>query len=153
MTFTLEPLKPTDFDEIVCQESQIGFRDLLNTHPEFKVQLCKRCIGRTGRLDGVIIGICGISKITDYMGEGWAYFSDLVLTNPIRVVKEIRKFLKSQTHIRRIYCTVDVHNAKAIRFAETLGFKFEGILQAYGPEGHDHAMFTIINRNLEWETR
>ena len=151
--FELETLKPEHFDEIVAQESQSYFKDYLIEHPEYKQIACKQSIGRTGRLDGVIIGICGIIKITDYLGEGWAYFSTDLNKVPIRVIKEIRKFLKAQKHIRRIQCTVDVYNANAIKFAEILGFKYEGILQSYGPDGHDHAMFTIINRNLDWEVK
>ena len=38
-------------------------------------------------------------------------------------------------------------------FAEVLGFKPEGILQSYGPDGHDHLMMTIIRRNLNWEIK
>lgn len=151
--FELEKLRPEHFDEIEAQESQIYFKNMLITHPEYKKQICQQSIGRAGRLDGVIIAICGITKVTDYLGEGWAYFSPSLPKNAIKVIKEIKNFLHSQKHIRRIQCTVDIYNTKAIRFAEVLGFKPESILQSYGPDGHDHIMFTIINRNLAWEVK
>lgn len=151
--FTVEPIKPEHFDEIVAQESQTYFRDLLKANPEYKYATCQQSVGRTGRLDGDIIAICGIIKIADYLGEGWAYFSPKINKVPLTLVKEIKKFLQGQKHMRRIQCTVDVHNYKAIKFAKALGFKFEGILRSYGPEGHDHAMFTIINRSLGWEVQ
>lgn len=151
--FELEDLRPEHFDEIVAQDSQSYFRDLLNEHPEYKKQIYQQSIGQAGRLDGVIIGICGITKVTPYLGEGWAYFSPNLPKAQLSAIKAIKDFIHKQKHIRRIQCTVDVYNHKAIRFAKTLGFKPEGILQSYGPEGHDHMMFTIINRNLDWETK
>ena len=39
------------------------------------------------------------------------------------------------------------------KYAKVLGFKPESILKSYGPDGHDHVIFTIINRSLEWETQ
>lgn len=149
--FELERLKPEHFDEIIAQDSQSYFRDILIKHPEYKKSICQQSIGRTGRLDGVIIGICGITRITDYLGEGWAYFSPELKNGSISVIKAIRKFIQGQKHMRRIQCTVDVCNTKAIKFAETLGFKPESILKCYGQNGNDHIMFTIINRNLDWE--
>ena len=151
MNFTLENIKPEHFDEIKGQASQEFFKNLLLRNPEYKYAICQNSIGKTGRLDGVIIGICGITQISSYLGEGWAYFADTMPRGSIKVLKEIRKFIQAQKHIRRIQCTVDIHNHRALKYAEALGFKAEGILRAYGPEGHDHVMFTIINRSLEWE--
>lgn len=151
--FTLEKLRPEHFDEIIAQESQSDFKELLLKHPEYKNLICQQSIGRAGRLDNVIIAICGITRVTDYLGEGWAYFSPDLPKNSIRVIKEIKKFLQEQKHMRRLQCTVDIYNTKAIKFAEALGFKPEGILQCYGRDGHDHIMFTIINRSLDWEVR
>lgn len=151
--FTLEPLRPEHFDEIIGQSSQSYFKDILIAHPEYKQQIYKQSSGQTGRLDGVIIGICGITRLASYMGEGWAYFSEDLYKGQIKVIKAIKAFIDSQKQYRRIQCTVDVYNHKAIRFAEVLGFKPEGILQSYGPDGHDHLMMTIIRRNLNWEIK
>lgn len=151
--FELERIRPSHFDEIKGQKSQIYFSNLLLEHPEYKEVICKQSIGRAGRLDGDIIAVCGITRVTEYLGEGWAYFSDDLPKGAISVIREIKKFINDQKQFRRIQCTVDIYNTKAIRFAEVLGFKFESILQSYGPEGHDHAMFTIINRNLNWEIK
>lgn len=153
MKLELEDLKPEHFDEIQAQATQTYFKDYLETHPKYKEEVVQRSVGKTGRLDGVIIGICGIIKVTNYIGEGWAYFSTDLPKMSLSVVREIRKFLDSQKHIRRIQCTVDVYNTKAVKFAEALGFKAESILKCYGPEGHDHIMFTIIHRNLDWEAK
>ena len=149
----LEDLKPEHFNEITGQASQDYFREVIIKHPEYKEMICRQSIGCTGFLDNKIIGICGITRLTDYLGEGWAYFSEDIAKAPMAVIKAIKNFLNKQKHIRRIQCTVDVYNYKAIKFAKALGFKPEGILQAYGPEGHDHMMFTIIHRSLDWEVK
>ena len=151
MQFELENIKPEHLDEIAAQSSQVYFKDLLEQNPSYKHAICQNSIGKTGRLDGVIIGICGITQVASYLGEGWAYFADTMPKGSIKVIKEIRKFIQAQKHIRRIQCTVDICNFNALKYARVLGFKPEGILRAFGPEGHDHVMFTIINRNLEWE--
>jgi len=153
MNFELEDIKPEHFDEITSQSSQIYYKEVLEKNPKHKYLVCQHSIGKTGRLDGVIIGICGITQITSYMGEGWAYFADIMPKGSIKVIKEIRKFIQAQKHIRRIQCTVDIQNFNALKYARVLGFKPEGILKAYGPNGHDHVMFTIINRSLEWEAQ
>lgn len=151
--FELEKLRPEHFDEIIGQESQSYFRDILRQHPEYKEQIYRQSSGQAGRLDGVIIAVCGITKLASYMGEGWAYFSEDLPKGKIQVIKAIKAFIDSQKQYRRIQCTVDVYNHKAIRFAKCLGFKPEGILQSYGPEGHDYMMFTIIRRNLDWDLK
>ena len=153
MKFELEDIKPEHFDEIIGQPNQSYFKDFLNANPSYKYKVCQNSIGKAGRLDGVIIGICGVTQITSYLGEGWAYFSEELPKTSIKVIKSIRNFLKEQKHIRRIQCTVDVYNYSAIRFAEVVGFKPEAILKSFGPDGHDHIMFTIINRSLDWETK
>lgn len=153
MEFNLEDIKPEHFDEIAGQPSQAIFKKILERSPRYKYAICQNSIGKTGRLDGVIIGICGITQIASYLGEGWAYFADTMPKGSIKVIKEIRKFIQAQKHIRRIQCTVDIHNFSALKYARVLGFKPEGILRAFGPDGHDHVMFTIINRNLEWEAQ
>lgn len=151
MEFTVEDTKPEHFNEIISQANQVYFRDMLEKTPKYKEIICQAGTSKTGRLDGVIIGICGIIQITEYLGEGWAYFANTMPRASIRVIKEIKKFLQTQRYLRRIQCTVDAHNFNALKYAKALGFKPESILQAFGPEGHDHVMFTIINRNLEWE--
>lgn len=154
MNFYVEPIQASDFDKIIGQESQSFFSELLIKHPDRKHALVKTSKGRTGKLeDGTIVAICGVVEITEYLGEAWAYFSDDILKTKLSIVKAIKKFLKEQKHIRRIQATVDVMNPKAIRFAKAVGFKAESILKSYGPDGHDHIMFTIINRSLEWEVK
>ena len=37
--FELESLRPEHFDEIIGQESQSYFRDILKEHPEYKQQI------------------------------------------------------------------------------------------------------------------
>ena len=100
--FSLEKLRPEHFDEIIAQESQTYFKELLIKHPDYENTICQQCIGRAGRLDGVIIAICGITQITEYLGEGWAYFSPDLPKGAIRVVKEIKKFIRQRARRRRI---------------------------------------------------
>lgn len=61
------------------------------------------------------------------------------------IVKAARCILFSCA-ARRIEATVSAHFSQAKKLVEMLGFEFEGVLKAYGPNGDDFLMFARVNR-------
>mgnify|MGYP003671506105 CR=1 FL=1 len=57
-----------------------------------------------------------------------------------------RLFVKLGPHLnlRRLQIVVDVNREKAVQWADFLGFKREGVMKRYGPEGHDYYMYARI---------
>ena len=102
MNYELERIRPSHFDEIKGQASQAYFGTLLEQHPEYKEMICKQSTGRAARLDGVIIAICGITKVTEYMGEGWAYFAEDLPKGAKSVIRDIKAFIHAQKQYRII---------------------------------------------------
>lgn len=74
----------------------------------------------------------------------WSLISDEAKKNPKSLVKISKAFIDffiEKNKIRRLQITVDATEPGLIRWAEVLGFKNEGRMTAYGPEGHDHWLF------------
>jgi RimJ/RimL family protein N-acetyltransferase len=46
---------------------------------------------------------------------------------------------------RRIEATALCAQQPACRFLERLGFRFEAIMRAYGPDGRDHALYARVS--------
>lgn len=52
--------------------------------------------------------------------------------------------MQQRDHLRRMEATVDAGDPKAIRWAQRIGFRIEGLLRAYGPNGEDYFMMARV---------
>lgn len=91
---------------------------------------------------GKIVFCCGVVDIFKHSGEAWVQLHDKSYVAAFREVKEILHFLLG--YYTRIQSVIDKQIPENIRFVEHLGFEKEGELRAYGPEGQDMIMYSII---------
>lgn len=92
--------------------------------------------------DGNIIGCAGIHTLWPGTGEGWAVVSPLA-KNYIRAAIMARKGLIEafkEHGYNRIHAAIDPEWDTAVQFAEWLGFKSEGLMKKYGPNGRDKVL-------------
>jgi hypothetical protein len=75
--------------------------------------------------------------------EVWMLTSYLVERYPIALIRGAQRYfdqIESDLQAHRLQITVKSSNRPAVRFAEALKFKREGVLKAYGPDGSDYLM-------------
>jgi len=146
---------PQHFYDIEIQEAQFFCKEQFNSNPEYVKILSEQSVTWTGIAeDGAIIGMMGLLFRHENNAEGWAIFSPHIKKYLKQIIKEVRSFLKSYSHIKRIQCTASLEFPEAHKLlTKSFGFKVEGILESWDCFGNDHLLYTIINNNLEWEIR
>lgn len=61
------------------------------------------------------------------------------------VHRAVKRFLDSSP-VRRIECSIDPRSEMAVRWAVRLGFKYEGTMDAYTPQGDTMDLYARIKR-------
>lgn len=94
--------------------------------------------------DGAVLAAGGLAPVFDGVAQAWAILSPRAVAAHGRAVTRcaLRRLpdLAQTMGLRRVQCVVDMRHARALAWAERLGFRREGRLRAYGPDGADHWM-------------
>jgi hypothetical protein len=94
-------------------------------------------------VDGIPMIMAGTSIFWKGRAFGWAIVSKLAGPHMKVITKEVRKFLDN-SDIRRIETAVDCRFEAGHRWASLLGFKFEGKMEAWGPQGNDFDLYARV---------
>jgi hypothetical protein len=87
---------------------------------------------------GEIVASAGFYILWPGVAEVWMVTTPLVYKYPILFIKETIKVFKMVENLYRIQGTVKSSDRRAVKFLERFGFKIEGYLRKYGPDGSDH---------------
>ena len=104
----------------------------------------------TGLYQGDPVGCAGIVVIRPGLGEGWIMVRQPVNGHGVWITRTIWGLLdrwQAEGKLRRVQATASEKNPKAIRLLELLGFKREGLLEAYRPDGSNSWMYARIRRD------
>ena len=82
----------------------------------------------------------GIVVSMGYMGIAWAVIAEDAGRHMIRLHRCVERFLSMQ-NLRRIETTVVKGFQPGCRWAESLGFKFEGEMPGFGLDGQTHLRY------------
>jgi RimJ/RimL family protein N-acetyltransferase len=97
----------------------------------------------TGEHDGVIIGIAGLAPQWENRALAWTLISDSAGPHFRNIHKAVLRMLEV-SDFRRIEANVDVGFEAGERWMKLLGFKYEGYLTAFRPDGADMLMYARI---------
>ena len=130
--------------------------DILPYHPEhlqriklkdvYKSEGIREVTGHaiTVFIDQIPVAILGWSVLSDGVIGVAALLSDEIRRKPIgfhkKVLSLIDNFL-AQPSVRRMQFTVKTGYTEGWKWALSLGFKCEGIMRKYGPDGSDYWLF------------
>jgi|SaaInlV_125m_DNA_1040241.scaffolds.fasta_scaffold130631_2 hypothetical protein len=98
---------------------------------------------------GKPICIFGLRPYWKGVGEVWLLPGKNIRQNPIAVVKECRGFLDEVMYeydLKRLQIAVSVANKPAYKFAKTLYFNEESLMERFGPEGEDYYMMVRFEK-------
>ena len=99
--------------------------------------------------NGNLIVSGGIVPIFEGLGEAWLEPSDKITDYKLRMIKTLRHHIDKITEedgLRRLQAAVRADFPEAVRFIEFMGFKREGLMEAYGPDGSDYFLYARINK-------
>jgi len=108
----------------------------------------KEGVGFTWRDDDAVLFSAGIKNIWQQVGEAWFVCDSCAIGKYISLVHRVCKWnigrVFEQFDFRRIQAHVRADWVSARKFAEWLGFKQEGYMKKYGPEGADYIMYARV---------
>jgi len=130
---------------------ELGMNDvaleLKPEHRKYVVDVEDIGMSFTGLLNDKPIAAGGICYLWDGVAEGWVLASRDIFKYPIFCAKTIKRrtdLLAKNNKLKRIQTAVKADSDTAIRFAEWLGFKREGLMKNYGPDGADHYLYAKV---------
>ena len=152
--YRLRPFASTDvelFRAQRAQRAQRGDMEWLRTLNESiwdRLTSDKSSRAWTGFCGERLLGFAGLIEMWPTRLVGWAMLSDTVNRRDMlwihRAVK--REIHELPTVVKRVEITVDAGFDAGHRWAELLGFKPEGLMESYDPNGNDHVMFSRVRR-------
>jgi len=100
----------------------------------------------TGLWEGKIMGVGGINWYWEGVGEGWIILTKNTQDNPMGSYRTIKMLFKSvlKEDFQRIQAVVRTDWKQANKMVKKLGFKKEGKLRKYCPNGDDAWIYSII---------
>lgn len=90
-----------------------------------------------------VVGCAGIIPLWHGRAMVWALLSDLVRVYPKAIHKAVKQYIDAY-QVDRLECCVDPRSERAIRWAQRLGFSYEGTMRKYTPIGTDMDMYVRI---------
>jgi len=94
-----------------------------------------------------VVACAGVTVFWEGAGQMWMRAGVLSGCYPVALARHCRVLIRrfeDVLRLRRIQATVKADNEPALRFIRWLGFRAEGLLRGYGPEGADYIMFARV---------
>ena len=96
--------------------------------------------------DGEPIACFGVHEVWGTNGEVWVALSEKVLEAHMKTLVVVtRRALDDMNKMyKRLQCYIEASNERALSFVEHFGFRCEGLLEAYGPQGEDFCVYARV---------
>jgi len=140
---TLERLDKENFLEFISRHYFSAKMD----NPEFyQGYIHDRSMGYIVLEDGRSIGAFGINIAYNGVGECWLFSTDKLNRYPIWMVKQFKNITNEVLNrgLHRVQMFVENTRLDYHRFAQILGFEFEGVLRKHSTTAIDHAVYSKI---------
>jgi hypothetical protein len=144
MTFHIEPFLARHLDEFELQPTQAGLRPFLESG--HKLHLAEKSFAFTGFQDGKAVGCAGLVELWPGRDCAWSLLSDCGPRAFFNIHCTVVRFLEARG-TRRTEMSVDVDHSAGQRWAELLGFKKEGLMGSYSPDGRDAYLYAKVRHD------
>lgn len=125
------------------QDAQLSLSGVIS-EPGYAQSIAKAGQAFTA-LDGQTVILCaGLIEAWQGRAIAWALVSKHAGRHFFSIHRAVDGFLK-QTEYRRIEATVQADFPQAWRWIQMLGFKHEGLMRCYAPDGSDHHLFARVS--------
>jgi len=92
-------------------------------------------------LDDELLACAGCHILWEGVAEGWIIMAKNGYGSPKTVARYTGKLFETimnDNDLWRMQASVSVNDTRALRFADWLGFKDEGLMEKFGPDGGDY---------------
>ena len=141
------PFENKHAEQILEQGLNSEFLELKPEHKKYAFFLKEVGMSFTGLVNNKPIAAGGVFHLWDGVAEGWVLATKDIYKYPIFCAKHIKQrteIILKANKIKRIQTSVKADCDVALRFAKWLGFKKEGLMESYGPDGSDFVRFARI---------
>ena len=141
------PFENKHAEQILEQGLNSEFLELKPEHKKYAFFLKEIGMSFTGLVNNKPIAAGGVFHLWDGVAEGWVLATKDIYKYPIFCAKHIKQrteIILKANKIKRIQTSVKADCDVALRFAKWLGFKKEGLMESYGPDGSDFVRFARI---------
>ena len=141
------PFENKHAEQILEQGLNSEFLELKPEHKKYAYFLKEVGMSFTGLVNNKPIAAGGVFHLWDGVAEGWVLATKDIYKYPIFCAKHIKQrteIILKANKIKRIQTSVKADCDVALRFAKWLGFKKEGLMESYGPDGSDFVRFARI---------
>lgn len=136
------PYRHFHIASLAIQEAQSSMSDIIN--PEYSKALELAGPAWTIMDGDQVMACAGLAKQWSNRAQAWTILSKYVTgTKFVRLHKMVARFLDMQD-FTRIEMTVDHGFVQGHRWAELLGFQWEGLMRKYNPDGQDCDLYARV---------
>ena len=136
------PFEPEHLTALRLQPMQTAISDMLSD-PKYSRSLQQAGPAFSAMVDGEIIAALGIIPQWQNRAIAWGLIGANANRHLLGVHRAVDRFLKL-TEYRRIETSVATNFAEGHRWAQMLGFKREGTMTAFTPDGRDCDLYARI---------
>lgn len=156
-TVRLRGYKPEDY--LAFERDRAGMRILgAMEHPEKIARVLASGVNgtviKTNGREERVIGCGGVYRLWKGTGEAWLVASDEKATIPLATCKSTILILRSAVQLMnlvRIQTVVDATEPLNIKWAEWLGFRYEGLMKKF-INGRDYMRYAVIFKEAgKWQ--
>ena len=136
--------EPRHFTDLILQDAQALAQPLLMTD-EYAEMLMDGGPHFSALVDGIVIGCAGVlvADAEPHRGVAWALIAEDIGKDLYHMHKAVKRFLEG-TPIIRVEMSVNYNFDPGHRWARMLGFKAEGVMRKYYPDGSDAIMYARV---------
>jgi hypothetical protein len=144
MKLEVRPFRPKHIQCIVPRSYELELRKI--TGRDWSHEFAKGR-GYTLIADGVPVGAGGIVPMWAGVGEAWLFLSPWFTAHPktsYKFIRELLAVLLKEGGFHRVQCPIRWDLPANKRLVKHLGFKAEGLLHRWGPDGLDYISFAMV---------
>lgn len=135
------PFQPAHLRALVLQNAQAWMQPMLDGDYGDALVRSGPCF--TLEDEGEVIACSGVVNMWENRAQAWALISQGAGQHFVRIFRAMRSFLELQD-TRRIEATVDANFEQGHRMIRMLGFRHEGLMRSYLPDGRDCDLYARV---------
>jgi GNAT superfamily N-acetyltransferase len=137
----VRPYKADDLRDLVLQPGQAYLQPMLAGSDYART--LEQSDAWTGEEGGRVIGCAGVAEVWQGRGIAWALIAKDAGSRFVAIHRAVARYL-SLTSLRRVEAWVDVEFPEAHRWMEMLGFRREGRMARFTPDGRDADLYAKV---------
>jgi hypothetical protein len=138
----VRPWQLGDTERILIQSAQEYMRTFHEFHADL-TDLSNAGLAWTAEDNGEVLAIAGLAVQWENRAIAWSLVSANAGKRFVKIHAAAKRFLDAAP-FRRIEANVDVGFTEGMRWMDLLGFKYEGLMAAYRPDGADMLLYARI---------